>query len=183
MRPANVLVLDEPTNDLDAETLELLEARLLEFEGTVLVVSHYRCFLDNLCSSTLVFEGGGVVKEYVGGYSDWRRTLGARVQEEGGPGGVTKGGKGADGRKGKKEKPGGPARLSYLEKKEWEELPARIEALEAELESLHEEMAGPDFFQGDPERIRVATARSQELPAEIEEAFDRWADLDARISG
>ena len=77
----------------------------------------------------------------------------------------------------------GPPTLSYLEKKEWEELPARIEALEAELEALHQEMVGADFFQGDPERIRVATARSQALPAEIEEAFDRWADLDARMSG
>ena len=81
VRPANVLVLDEPTNDLDMETLELLEARLLDFQGTVLVVSHDRDFLDNLCSSTLVFEGEGAFKEYVGGYSDWQRTLKAQADK------------------------------------------------------------------------------------------------------
>ncbi|MGD2120866.1 MAG: ATP-binding cassette domain-containing protein [Gemmatimonadota bacterium] len=183
IRPANLLVLDEPTNDLDAETLELLEARLLDFKGTVLVVSHDRSFLDNLCSSTLVFEGEGVVREFVGGYSDWRRTMDDRASVEVPPRKVTKRGVG----KGVKRSAGEGGEelppLSYMEKKEWENLPARIEALEEELASLHKEMSAPDFFQGDPEKIRAATARSTALPAAIEEAFDRWAELDRRMSG
>jgi ATP-binding cassette subfamily F protein uup len=182
-RPANLLVLDEPTNDLDAETLELLEARLLAFSGTVLVVSHDRSFLDNLCSSTLVFEGNGVVNEYVGGYSDWRRTVEARARAEATPVKTAKANRGGRGGRGADVGSGKSLRLSYLEKKEWESLPTRIEELEQELADLHEEMAAPDFFQGDPETIRIATARSQALPGEIEEAFDRWAELDARMSG
>ncbi len=183
VRPANLLVLDEPTTDLDAETLELLEARLLDFGGTVLVVSHDRSFLDNLCSSTLVFEGNGIVKEFVGGYSDWRRTVEARALEAGTPGKAAKRGRSGEPRRKAKGLGGGDAPLSYLEKKEWEGLPSRIEALEEELKALHEEMAAPEFFQGDPGRIRAATARSQALPSEIEKAFDRWAELDARMSG
>jgi ATP-binding cassette subfamily F protein uup len=181
VRPANLLVLDEPTNDLDAETLELLEARLLEFDGTVLVVSHDRSFLDNLCSSTLVFEGDGVVKEYVGGYSDWKRIVDARAGKEAlSPR--------ADG-KGKKEKKGSAQtkkpktqassnRLSFREKQEWEGLPARIEAMEKELAGLHEQMAAPEFFKTDPEAIRATTTRSEALTREMDVAFDRWAELD-----
>ncbi len=175
IRPANVLVLDEPTNDLDSETLELLEARLLEFEGTVLVVSHDRSFLDNLCSSTLVFEGLGVVKEYVGGYSDWQRTLKSQGRTE--PFKEQRSKKVASDPR-RKTKPPEGKRLSYQEKKEWESLPARIEELEQELEALHEEMSHPDFFRGDPDAIREATARSQSLPQEIEVAFNRWAELE-----
>ncbi|MBT8396538.1 MAG: ATP-binding cassette domain-containing protein [Gemmatimonadetes bacterium] len=188
-RPANLLVLDEPTNDLDSETLELMEARLLDFKGTVLAVSHDRTFLDNLCSSTLVFEGKGIVKEYVGGYSDWQRVVKARIEDSPTPPGPRRDRKGTPVGKGP-QRPSSvgrgsskPARLSYQEKKEWEDLPARIEALEEELEALHEEMARPDFFQGDPETIKEATARSQALPREIDSAFARWADLDQRISG
>jgi ATP-binding cassette subfamily F protein uup len=177
VRPANVLVLDEPTNDLDTETLELLEARLVEFKGTVLVVSHDRTFLDNLCTSTLVFEGQGLVKEYVGGYSDWQRTLQAQGRW--------------DQKRGRKERkaPSGsrkvkdPARvdrLSFQETREWEGLPARIEEMEKELETLHERMAQADFFKSDPEVIRDVTSRSQVLPREIEAAFQRWAELDER---
>ncbi len=179
IRPANVLVLDEPTNDLDAETLELLEARLLEFKGTVLVVSHDRSFLDNLCSSTLVFEGEGAVKENVGGYSDWQRTV--TTQADTAPMKKERGKKTASNPRKRKDPPKAD-RLSYGEKKEWEYLPARIEELEHELEALHEEMARPDFFRGDPGTIRAATARSQSLPQEIEAAFERWAVLDQRTS-
>lgn len=179
IRPANVLVLDEPTNDLDTETLELLEARLLEFKGTVLVVSHDRSFLDNLCSSTLVFEGDGVVKEYVGGYSDWQRTLRSRVETE--PSKKRRAGNTASASRKKRDSPKAN-RLSYLEKKEWQSLPARIEELEQELEAIHEEMARPQFFRSDPHTIKEATARSQSLPQEIEAAFERWAELDQRAS-
>lgn len=182
-RPANVLVLDEPTNDLDAETLELLEARLVEFGGTVLVVSHDREFLDNLCTSTLVFEGEGRVKEYVGGYSDWRRvaqarsadaerasrTAGARPKPETGAPPVSV-----------PSAPSKPRKLTFAERKEWEALLGRIEALEGELEALHARMAGPGFFREAPDAIRAATERSQALPGEIEAAFGRWAELDER---
>jgi ATP-binding cassette subfamily F protein uup len=171
-RPANVLVLDEPTNDLDLETLELLEDRLLQYNGTVLVVSHDRSFLDNLCTSTLVFEGSGVVKEYVGGYSDWRRV----VERQDTP------------RPEKKKKPHQPRPrtapdgkgkpLSFRERREWEALPGRIEALEEELNLLHERMAAPEFFRGDPEAIRRATEESRRIPKEIEALYARWAELD-----
>jgi ATP-binding cassette subfamily F protein uup len=177
VRPANLLVLDEPTNDLDAETLELLEARLLDFGGTVLLVSHDRSFLDNLCSSTLVFEAGGVVKEYVGGYSDWRRTVEARDRDQ------PFKEKGARGlrpvRKKTKEQPK-RRDLTFRERQEWENLPSAIEELEGELEAIHSTMADPGFFKGDPDEIRRITARSHTLRREIEEAFDRWAELDQR---
>jgi len=180
-RPANILVLDEPTNDLDLETLELLETRLLDYNGTVLVVSHDRSFLDNLCTSTLVFEGKGRVKEYVGGYSDWQRV----VERQAGAGGVPSPGR-------KKSPPatrlrtddsGKPKRLSFNERREWEGLPGRIEALENELVLLHERMADPEFFKGDPEEIRKASEASQRFPEEIENLFSRWAELDERSGG
>ncbi len=177
-RTANVLVLDEPTNDLDAETLELLEERLLEFDGTILAVSHDRSFLDNLCSSTLVFEGDGVVKEYVGGYSDWQRVVTALALQ-----GSPKDKRERKGMRSGSEVPrargaGQRTRLSYEEKKEWENLPARIEEMERELNSIHDDMIRPDFFRGDPDGIRQVTARSQLLAQEIEDAFQRWAELD-----
>ncbi|MGD8360185.1 MAG: ATP-binding cassette domain-containing protein [Gemmatimonadota bacterium] len=175
-RPANVLVLDEPTNDLDLETLELLETRLLDYEGTVLVVSHDRSFLDNLCTSTLVFEGRGVVKEYVGGYSDWRRVVERRAETSTSTG------------SGRKKRPTTPRprtdtsgkkeRLSFRERREREGLPDRIEALEAELGRVHERMAAPEFFRGDPEAIRRATERSRHLQEEIDALYGRWAELD-----
>jgi len=175
-RPANVLVLDEPTNDLDLETLELLEARLLEYEGTVLVVSHDRSFLDNLCTSTLVFEGDGVVKEYVGGYSDWRRVVERRSEDE------------ETSRPRKKKAPSPPRprtntpekskRRTYREEREWEAIPARIEQLEASLEEVHRQMAAPEFYRGDPEEIRRVVEESQRLPAEIEALYARWEELD-----
>jgi len=177
VRPANVLVLDEPTNDLDTETLEMLEARLLGFEGTVLVVSHDRSFLDNLCTNTLVFEGDGVVKEYVGGYSDWQRTQRSKSTAEPQSDGKAK--KPPTGSR--KVKDGtGSRRLTYKEKREWESLPARIEEMEGELETLHAQMAHPDFFKADPDLIRETSARSLSLPREIEAAFERWAELDQR---
>ena len=190
-RQANVLVLDEPTNDLDAETLELLEARLVEFAGTVLVVSHDRQFLDEVCTSTLVFEGNGAVKEYVGGYSDWRRTVGARgaVPAPGRDGGdaprrvsaETSAGASAPGRGAVPAGAGArPRKLTFAERKEWESLPGRIETLEAELGSLHARMADPGFFREGAEAIRAATERSQTIPPEIEAAFARWAELDER---
>jgi ATP-binding cassette subfamily F protein uup len=175
-QPANVLVLDEPTNDLDAETLELLEARLVEFGGTVLAVSHDRAFLDNLCSSTLVFEGDGQVKEYVGGYSDWQRTMARKVDAEPPAPRRTK----PASRPAGSAAPDRPKRLSFAERKEWEALPARIEALECALEAIHARMADPDFYRGQADGIREVTERSRSLPAEIEAAYARWAELEER---
>ncbi len=181
-RPANVLVLDEPTNDLDAETLEFLEARLVEYAGTVLVVSHDRQFLDNLCSSTLVFEGEGRVKEYVGGYSDWKRTVERKPDATGtrrAPGGSSKK-KASRPEPTSSDSPAKPRKLTWAEKKEWAALPERIEALEAELDKLHTRMGHPEYFRNDPNDLRAATERSQALPREIEAAFSRWAELDER---
>ena len=175
-QPANVLVLDEPTNDLDAETLELLEARLVEFGGTVLAVSHDRAFLDNLCSSTLVFEGEGRVKEYVGGYSDWRRTMARKADGE--PS-TPRRNKPAS-RPATPAAPEKPKKLSFAEKKEWEALPGRIEAMERALEAIHARMADPDFYRGPADGIREATERSASLPGEIEAAYTRWAELEER---
>ena len=186
-RPANVLVLDEPTNDLDAETLELLEARLLDFGGTVLVVSHDRRFLDELCTSTLVFEGDGQVKEYVGGYSDWKRAVARKGRAVDGEGGATAGGPAdeyaeragaSEGRPAASESP--PRRLSYHEKKELAALPGQIEALEAELTALHDRMGDPDFYRGDPDTIRAAAERADALPARIDAVYARWSELEAR---
>ncbi len=177
-QPANVLVLDEPTNDLDADTLELLEARLVAFKGTVLVVSHDRAFLDNLCTSTLVYEGRGAFKEYVGGYSDWQRTIASREATQ------TKGAKGKTKPKGSKTKPklddGRPKKLSFKERQEWTALPGQIEDLEQELLELQERLADPVFFKEDPQEIRNVSRRVTEIPEEIDAAFERWGTLDER---
>lgn len=177
-QPANVLVLDEPTNDLDTDTLELLEARLVAYRGTVLVVSHDRTFLDNLCTSTLVFEGQGTFKEYVGGYSDWQRTVAGR---DSGQAVASGGGTKVRGPKGKpKSDDGKPKKLSYKERQEWTALPGQIEALEHELHGLQTRLADPTFFLGDAGEIRSVSQRAKEIPGEIDEAFDRWGTLDER---
>jgi ATP-binding cassette subfamily F protein uup len=171
-RPANVLVLDEPTNDLDLETLELLEAQLVEWPGTLLLVSHDRVFLDNVVTSTFAFEGDGRVEEYVGGYEDWLRQRSAarstakptreRVAAE----------KGAVPLFGRK--------LSYKERREFDELPARIAALEAEQSALNAEVADPHFYKEPPATIDRALARITELQHELTKAYARWDELDSR---
>ncbi len=177
-KPANVLVLDEPTNDLDTDTLELLESRLLAYQGTALIVSHDRTFLDNLCTSTLVFEGNGTFKEYVGGYSDWKRTVEGRD-----PYASTAPGGGKDKKRStKKTPPNQPKlkKLSYKEKQEWSQLPGRIEELEREVSVLEKRVGDPEFLKGDPGKIRDASRRMAEIPTEIEALFERWAELDER---
>lgn len=169
-RPCNVLVLDEPTNDLDLETLELLEELLLEFEGTLLLVSHDRRFLDNVVTSTLVFDAEQGLREFVGGYSDWRECAQAEAAPEVTPAKKTKSGK---------PKTESPRRLTFKEKKELEELPAKIEELEAEKGALEERMADPEFYQGDPDDIRNATGRLGELTEELEAAYERWTSLES----
>jgi len=165
---SNVLVLDEPTNDLDAETLELLEMRLLDYQGTILVVSHDRMFLDNICTKTIVFEHGEV-NEYVGGYSDWQFFVQKKAKAL------------------KKAKPAKVAeqrvvtkKLSNKEREEWKKLPDRIMDYEMELEKLHTILADPDFFKSSPENIKKTTERATEMPTIIDDAFERWEQLDQR---
>ncbi len=177
-RPANVLVLDEPTNDLDLETLELLESRLVEFPGTLLLVSHDREFLDNAVTSTLVFEGDGRVQEYAGGYEDWLRqrpaavqTTGARTRtRETGAGGATP----------SISRPDLKKKLSYNEQRELERLPGRIADLEAEQESLNGAVTHPDFYKESAESIRQILARLEQIQGELLELYAAWDDLDSR---
>jgi len=171
LKPANVLVLDEPTNDLDLETLELLEDVLVEFNGTILLVSHDREFLDHVVTSSLVFEGEGRITEYVGGYSDW-------LDQRPKPGVLDE----APVQSGQPEPPA-PARARKLSNKEREELaalPGKIEQLEAELAALQQSINAPDFYRRDPAGVKAATERLEALPVEIETAYARWHELDER---
>ncbi|MDH5298620.1 MAG: ATP-binding cassette domain-containing protein [Desulfobulbaceae bacterium] len=174
--PSNLLILDEPTNDLDVETLELLEELLLDYPGTILLVSHDRAFLNNVVTSTLVFEEGGRIGEYAGGYDDWlsqRPTPTAATIK-----------KGAETPKKNKPTPTeGKRKLNFRETRELEELPARIEALEKEQEGLLAAMADPDFYkQEGGAAITAANARLAVLAEELAEAFARWEKLEARTS-
>ena len=170
-RPSNLLVLDEPTNDLDVETLEVLESLLVEFEGTLIVVSHDREFLDNVVTSTLVFEGNGKVKEYAGGYADWRRAVEVEAKESPGkrPAKPSK----------PRSAPDGPRRRTFKEKHELEALPSRIEELEERKAALEEAMVAPGFYKRPGEEIAADTAEFEALNRELEEAYARWEALEA----
>jgi ABC transport system ATP-binding/permease protein len=172
LKPANVLVLDEPTNDLDVETLDLLEDLLVEFPGTVLLVSHDRAFLDEVVTSTLVFEGNGQLSEYIGGYTDWQDELKKQAAR---PAPAAKqAGKPAP-------KPAAVAkarRLSGREQKELASLPARIEALEKEQAELTARLADPAFYKGEPGKFAEVKARLDTLEAEHATAFARWEELE-----
>ncbi len=178
-KPANVIVLDEPTNDLDAETLEMLEERLIEYDGTLLIVSHDRAFLNNVVTSTLVFEpaseGGLAVKEYVGGYDDWVRQRGEAFPTEGSAKGTKKQAKPPA------TEPARPAakKLAYKEQRELSSLPKTIEKLEGQLAELHTKMADPAFYQGPPAEIAAAQAEVNELQSKLDTAFQRWEELEA----
>ncbi|MBD2836628.1 ATP-binding cassette domain-containing protein [Pseudomonas sp. JM0905a] len=177
-KPANLLVLDEPTNDLDVETLELLEEVLLNFPGTVLMVSHDRAFLDNVVTSTLVFEGQGRVREYVGGYQDWLRQGGSpRLLGVG------------ETREAKVEAPKAaePApvaveapkkKLSYKLQRELEAIPGQIEALGTEQAKVQAEISDPAFYQRPAEQTRVVLERLDELQKELDRLIERWAELE-----
>ncbi len=172
---ANLLVLDEPTNDLDIETLELLEATLQTYDGTLLVVSHDRRFLDNVVTQTLVAEGDGRWTEYAGGYSDWiamrplpreaPRTPERPARARGAP-----------------ERSAKPARgrLTFKEKRELDALPAELEALEREQHELTERMCAPDYHRQSVERIKADRARAEEIERLLADKFERWGELDAR---
>ncbi|MDR1726677.1 MAG: ATP-binding cassette domain-containing protein [Acidobacteriota bacterium] len=178
-RQANVLVLDEPTNDLDLETLELLEAQLLEFPGTVLLVSHDRAFLDNVVTSMLVFEGGGRVQEYIGGYGDWE-SLRKAEEAAAKPSPRRAEGKAASDRRAPAPAADAPRKLSYNERRELDRLPGEIECLEAEQAELDAAVASPDFYKEAADRIKQALARQEEIQRELLAAYARWDELDSR---
>lgn len=181
-RPANLLVMDEPTNDLDIETLELLEDMLLEFNGTLLLVSHDREFLNNLATSTIVLDGKGQAREYIGGYDDWLR----QSREEAAPKTQPQTKKSAAAEKvTAAASPEAPRKLTYKEqraleaqKQELLDLPGRIEALEAEQAEIGKVMASPEFYQGDPAAIAQTANRMQELEKELASAYQRWQELE-----
>ena len=178
-RPANVLVLDEPTNDLDIETLELLEQQLVGWPGTLLLVSHDRAFLDNVVTSTLVFEGDGRVEEYVGGYEDWVRQRAPEPERLKGDGANGRNG-GNDSGQARSGDPAVPKKLSFNEQREFGELPTRIEALELEQRELEGCISGPDFYKEDAPTIKTSLARLEELGRLLGEAYARWDELDSR---
>ena len=176
-RPANLLVLDEPTNDLDIETLELLEELLIGYSGTILLVSHDRAFLDNVVTSTLVFEGDGRVTEHVGGYSDWLAWREKQITREQELAGDAKTGKIRESPTPKRDDR--PRKRTFNEAREIEALPERIESLEAEQSTLIARMSEPGFYASDAAETRRAHERLTELEAELESAYERWSDLDA----
>ncbi|MCP4660075.1 MAG: ATP-binding cassette domain-containing protein, partial [bacterium] len=173
-RPFNLLVMDEPTNDLDTETLELLEELLLDFSGTLLLVSHDRAFLDNVVTSTLVLEGDERVGEYVGGYSDWLRQRPAAIAAAAERSATTPA---------PRPRRPTPRRLTYKERHELEALPERVEALEAEQEELHAALAAPDFYRRPGAEIAAARERLERLEQELEAVYERWQELDGVETG
>jgi ATP-binding cassette subfamily F protein uup len=188
LQPANLLVLDEPTNDLDAETMELLEELLVDYQGTLLLVSHDRSFLDNVLTNTLVFEGGGQVTEYVGGYSDWVAQRPARLsgdlaqsgssptaradapQQPSRPGPDTSG-KPAW----KKER---PRRFLNVERRELEALPGKIEQLEARHQDLSEALGDPRLYRESPGKVTEIQQQMSALEEELRQAYARWEELE-----
>ncbi len=178
-RPSNMLVLDEPTNDLDSDTLDLLEERLTEYPGTVLLISHDRAFLDHVVTSTIVFEGPGEVNEYVGGYEDWirqTRLLRAEPQKNKKLAPV-KSSKSAGEIKGKNTK-----KLSHSERQELSKLPARLEKLEEQQKLLHVQMAQTGFYQQDHAEINHVQQLLASVDAELESVFLHWEELEERAN-
>src|SRR5688572_14168154 len=166
-RPANVLVLDEPTNDLDIESLELLEAALQDYTGTILLVSHDRAFLDNVVTQTLAAEGDGLWREYAGGYSDYLRQRPAPAEA-------------VSEKKTASVRSRNRVKLSYKETRELEALPGEIEALEAEQQALAARMSEPEYFRQPPDTLRADQARSTEIEALLMEKLERWHALEER---
>ena len=172
-QPANLLILDEPTNDLDIETLEVLEDLLLEYDGTLLLVSHDRAFLNNIVTSTFVLDDSGNVNEYIGGYDDWHKLiLDSKPASDSSKSASTK-----------QSIPNAtngaaPRKLSYKEKRELEELPKKIEALEAEQHELNSKMESPEFYSQDGAIITQAVERLEKIQIELSQVYERWGELE-----
>ena len=175
-RPANVLVLDEPTNDLDIETLELLEDLLQDYDGTLFLVSHDRAFLDNVVTQVIAFEGGGLLREYVGGYSDWLRQRPAPAPKED-----------------QRSQPTKPVvvqttsrpkavKLSFKETRELEALPGKIEALEAEQAEITGKLGNADLYRDDAEQVKALQSRYAAIETELMESLSRWEALEAKLA-
>jgi ATP-binding cassette subfamily F protein uup len=182
LKPANILVLDEPTNDLDVDTLELLEELLINFTGTVLLVSHDREFLNNIVTSCLAFEGQGKVREYVGGYDDWllQRDL------------PEKKAKSSSLKNSSAQKLTSTAnatttaetsptvkKLSYNEQRELKQLPRKLEKLEEAIEAIQAKFSDADFYQRDPDSISKLQADLSQLETDLEQAYERWEALES----
>jgi len=171
-QPANLLVLDEPTNDLDVETLELLEELLCDFSGTLLLVSHDRAFLDAVVTSTMVFDSDGRLREYVGGYSDWQNQTKIASQKSSRlrkmPGA-------------RKRDNFSRRRLGFNDKRELADIPDQIESLEARQTQLQELVGGPEFYQGEAGEIQTRLAELGELATAIEQAYERWQTLSDQV--
>lgn len=168
-KPSNLLILDEPTNDLDVETLELLEDLILNYPGTVLIVSHDREFLNNVATSSIVFDAPGLVNEYVGGYDDWLRQKPDLVAEE----------KPAKTTAKPAEKPvKTKQKLSYKDQREYDALPELLENLENQLNALHEQVSANDFYQQEQEKVQAVLEQITKTEQELEQAFERWEELE-----
>ncbi|WP_106420716.1 ATP-binding cassette domain-containing protein [Salinicola tamaricis] len=192
-QPANVLVLDEPTNDLDVETLELLEELLLDFDGTLLLVSHDRAFMDNVVTGVLAFEGDGVVRDYVGGYSDWVRQGGklppAPWEQPAAAPVASEAGKARDAARDDNQ-PAAPAaadkrrqKLSYKLQRELDALPATIEALETRVAEFETRMSDPTFYQQESSQVTATLEALAQTQAELDAAMERWMELEAMSEG
>ncbi len=172
-QPANVLVLDEPTNDLDIESLELLESLLVSFSGTLFLVSHDRALLDNVVTSCLVFEHGGKVSEYIGGYSDWfnyqtkQKTKHAPLKAN-----VKK-------KAVQQQKASKPTKLSYMQQRELDCLPDEIADLEIEQEKLYTVLSDPEVLANSPDKVREAKKTLEDIESKLNNAFERWETLEA----
>ena len=186
-QPANVLVLDEPTNDLDMETLELLEELLMEFDGTILLVSHDRAFLDNVVSNSLIFHGNGKVEELIGGFTDWQRSGGRfenldsdksqKLQETTAQESISEPVVATETVKAK------PKKLSYKIQRELDEMPDKLAEQELLVESLQEVVAASDFYQKDHEYVTEQLEQMSEAEQTLEDMMERWVELEAMASG
>ncbi len=172
-RPANLLVLDEPTNDLDIETLEVLEERLCEYAGTLIVVSHDREFLDNVVTSTIVFEEDGRIEQYVGGYSDWLRQGHQLAVTDDPTETAERKRKAAAERRAKNR-----TKLSYKDQRELDGLPAEIETIEAGIEALQAAIAAPDFYSQEADAVQTKLAELKDRESELEQRMERWSELE-----
>lgn len=182
-KPANVLVLDEPTNDLDIDTLELLEELLEEYSGTVFLVSHDRAFLDNVVTQVIAAEGGGLWREYVGGYSDWERVKQAQAQESRAEAKNTAPRAPVEKVAPKEVAPVRDSRgkkLSYKEQKELEELPLLISCLEAEQKAISEKLADADLYKQKPAEVKRLNERYAEIDEQLLQALEKWEAIEAR---
>ncbi|HMK65950.1 MAG TPA: ATP-binding cassette domain-containing protein, partial [Thermodesulfobacteriota bacterium] len=173
-RPANLLVMDEPTNDLDIETLELLEELLFEFQGTLLLVSHDRTFLNNVVTSTLAFEGQGRIIEYAGGYDDWLSQRAKPVE--------TEAKKKKPEKPARKPQPQKPAKLGFKEKRELEELPQRLHDLEEEQKALYASLSDPQLYQKGPDEINRLKTKWSEIEEAIAQGYVRWEELEEKAA-